>query len=49
LAFVLLFASAKMLLADWLDIGPLISLAVILAILAVTIAASLASNQRHPV
>jgi tellurite resistance protein TerC len=41
LAFVLLFASAKMLLADWLDIGPLTSLAVILAILAITVAASL--------
>ena len=44
LAFVLLFASAKMLLADWLEIGPLTSLAVILAILAITIAASLTSN-----
>jgi tellurite resistance protein TerC len=41
LAFVLLFASAKMLLADWLEIGPLTSLAVILTILAITIAASL--------
>ncbi len=47
LAFVLLFASAKMLLADWLEIGPLTSLAVIVAILAVTVTASLASNQRH--
>ena len=46
LAFVLLFASAKMLLADWLDIGPLISLAVILAILAITITASLTRNPK---
>ncbi len=44
LAFVLLFASAKMLLAAWLEIGPLTSLAVILAILSITVAASFASN-----
>jgi tellurite resistance protein TerC len=41
LAAVLFFASAKMLLADFVEIGPLTSLAVILGILAVTIAASL--------
>lgn len=42
LAFVLLFASAKMLVADWVTIGPLTSLAVIVGILAITIGASLA-------
>ena len=41
LAFVLLFAALKMLLADWLEIGPLTSLAVIVAILAITVLASL--------
>jgi tellurite resistance protein TerC len=41
LAAVLFFASAKMLLASWYEIGPLTSLAVIVAILAITIAASL--------
>jgi tellurite resistance protein TerC len=46
LAFVLLFAAAKMLLADWLDIGPLTSLAVIIAILAITITASLTRNPK---
>ena len=46
LAFVLLFASAKMLFADWLDIGPLTSLGVIIGILAVTVAASLTRSPR---
>ncbi len=41
LAAVLLFASAKMLIAPWYEVGPLASLAVILGILAITIAASL--------
>ena len=49
LAFVLLFASAKMLIADWLEIGPLTSLAVIVGILGVTVASSLASNHPRPV
>ncbi len=41
LAAVLLFAAVKMLLADWVSIGPLLSLAVIVAMLAVTVGASL--------
>ncbi len=41
LAAVLAFAALKMLLADWIDVSPLISLAVIAALLGVTIAASL--------
>jgi tellurite resistance protein TerC len=41
LAAVLAFAAAKMLLADWIVIGPLISLAVIAVLIAVTIGASL--------
>jgi tellurite resistance protein TerC len=44
LAAVLFFAGAKMLLAPWHEIGPLPSLAVIVGVLAVTIAASLASK-----
>jgi len=44
LAGVLFFASAKMLLAPWYEIGPLVSLAVIVAILAITIAASLTNR-----
>ena len=41
LAAVLAFAALKMLLADWLEIGPLLSLVVIAALLGVTVAASL--------
>jgi tellurite resistance protein TerC len=41
LAVVLAFAAVKMLSATWIDIGPLVSLAVILSILAITIAISL--------
>ncbi len=41
LAIVLAFAAFKMLAASWVDIGPLTSLAVILALLLITIAASL--------
>jgi hypothetical protein len=37
-----------MLLADWLEIGPLTSLAVILAILAVTVTASLTRSTPDP-
>jgi tellurite resistance protein TerC len=44
LAAVLFFASAKMLLVSFYDVGPLASLAVIVVILGVTIAASLASK-----
>ena len=52
LAALLAFAALKMLAAEWLPIGPLASLAIIAAVLAVTIAASLlhrpepASSQR---
>jgi tellurite resistance protein TerC len=42
LAAVLAFAALKMLSAHWLDIGPLVSLAVIVIILTITIALSLA-------
>ena len=41
LAAVLFFASAKMLIAPWYEVGPLASLAVILTILAITIGTSL--------
>lgn len=41
LAAVLAFAAVKMLVARWIEIGPLISLGVILALLAITVAASL--------
>lgn len=41
LAAVLLFAALKMLAADWFEVGPLLSLAVIAALLAVTVTASL--------
>jgi tellurite resistance protein TerC len=41
LAAVLAFAALKMLLSRWMEIGPLTSLAVILALLAVTLGASL--------
>jgi TerC family integral membrane protein len=41
LAVVLAFAAFKMLSSAWIDVGPLVSLAVILSILAITIALSL--------
>ena len=41
LAGVLAFAAAKMLAADWIEIGPLLSLAVIAIILGITITLSL--------
>ncbi len=43
LAAVLIFASSKLLAARWIDLGPLTSLAVIVVVLAITIAASLLS------
>ena len=46
LAAVLGFAGAKMLAADWYEVGPLLSLGVILAILAVTVTLSLLRRQR---
>ena len=48
LAAVLFFAAAKMLLAAWLDIGPLTSLAVIIGILTITIIASIAAKSPQP-
>ena len=48
LAAVLLFAALKMLLARKLDIGPITSLLVIAALLAITIGASLLAAPRHP-
>jgi tellurite resistance protein TerC len=41
LAAVLAFAAAKMLLADWLTIGPLVSLAIIAGLVSITVIASL--------
>jgi tellurite resistance protein TerC len=41
MAVVLLFAAAKMLAQDWIEIGPGVSLAVIAAVLGVTIGVSL--------
>jgi len=46
LAALLIFASLKMLLADWVAIGPLLSLGIIGALLAVTIGASLAAKPK---
>jgi tellurite resistance protein TerC len=46
LAVLLAFAAAKMLLADWLTIGPLTSLAVIAGILAITITISLLAKPK---
>ena len=47
LAAVLLFAAIKMLLADWVAIGPLVSLAVIAVLLGVTVGASMIA-ARYP-
>jgi tellurite resistance protein TerC len=49
LAAVLGFAALKMLSAHWLDIGPLISLATVLVILAITIALSLIYSKTSKV
>jgi tellurite resistance protein TerC len=50
LAAVLGFAAVKMLIANWIEIGPLLSLGVIAALLGVTIATSLlfANNRNAP-
>src|SRR3984957_18207643 len=48
LAAVLAFAAFKMLSAHWLDIGPLTSLAVIVAVLSVTVALSLVFKPPNP-
>jgi tellurite resistance protein TerC len=47
LAAVLAFAAAKMLLAAWIEIGPLLSLLVIAALLGITIAASLLARAEN--
>jgi tellurite resistance protein TerC len=47
LAGVLAFAAFKMLAATWIDIGPLLSLAVIVGVLAITIAISLTFPAKH--
>jgi len=46
LAILLVFASLKMLFADWIAIGPLLSLVIIAAILTITITASLLAKPR---
>ena len=46
MAAVLLFAAAKMLLQDWVTIGPGVSLMVIVAVLGVTVVASLRAGVR---
>ena len=46
LAGVLAFAALKMIAAPWIDIAPLLSLGIIVAILAVTVAASLMAKSR---
>jgi tellurite resistance protein TerC len=48
LAGVLAFAAAKMLSAPWIEIGPLLSLTVILVILSATIGLSLLRRQKQP-
>jgi len=48
LAVVLLFAAAKMLAAPWIEIGPLVSLLVIVVTLAITIGASLLAAPTPP-
>jgi len=47
LAAILAFASIRMLAAKWIEVGPLASLAVILAILAITILASVYIPKPH--
>jgi tellurite resistance protein TerC len=48
LATVLAFAALKMLTARWIEIGPLTSLGVILAVLAITVTASLLAPGTRP-
>ena len=48
LATVLIFAALKMLLADWLTISPLLSIAIIAALLGLTITASLTKPNPTP-
>jgi tellurite resistance protein TerC len=49
LAAVLAFAALKMLSAHWIDIGPLTSLATVLAVLGITIVLSLVYSMKHRV
>jgi tellurite resistance protein TerC len=49
LAAVLGFAAVKMLLADWVEIGPVVSLAVIAGLMAVTVGVSLVAGKRQVV
>ncbi|MDE1161376.1 MAG: TerC/Alx family metal homeostasis membrane protein [Acidobacteriaceae bacterium] len=46
LAALLAFAAVKMLIAHWLEIGPLVSLGVIAGVLAITVGTSLAFKQK---
>ncbi|MEO7029120.1 MAG: TerC/Alx family metal homeostasis membrane protein [Acidobacteriaceae bacterium] len=48
LAAVLAFAALKMLAADWIEVGPLVSLAVIAGVLGITIAISLLFRKPTP-
>jgi tellurite resistance protein TerC len=48
LAAVLAFAAIKMVLADWIEIGPLVSLLVIAVLLGITITASILFAKRRP-
>jgi len=49
LAALLAFAAVKMLISAWVEIGPLVSLAVIAGLLAVTIGASLVAARKQVV
>jgi tellurite resistance protein TerC len=48
LAAILLFAAAKMLAAPWLEVGPLLSLAIIAGLLLITVLASLLASKPGP-
>ncbi len=48
LAAILAFAALKMLAADWIEVGPLVSLAVIAGVLGITIAISLIFRKPTP-
>jgi tellurite resistance protein TerC len=48
LAAVLAFAALKMLLANWIEIGPMLSLLVIAVLLGITIALSLVFAKPRP-
>jgi tellurite resistance protein TerC len=48
LAAILAFAAGKMLAAPWIEVTPMISLIVIFALLAITIAISLILQRKNP-